>query len=481
MIKKLYNRLRSLKISTQLLLLLAAVGLSAVILYDFLWMHKWEVYGALSDISILRNDVMGPEGFLDTLVEEAPKYNLPDSEEDEEGIEAIRPFLALADKYTSLYLYDHDNGLYITGTVSEALINDPFYDAPFDLFYRLTNGEGERSYNGPIKFRNGYADVYVLFYHSARFVFLWFLFSFSCAVLYFIVVFLYFIRRKMKAVLRIKNEILRMSAGDLEHPLPQLGGDEIGILAHELDQLRLTLSSTIRREQESRLANQDLITAMSHDLRTPLTVLHGYLEVIKLGRNPDMQAEYLDRCLARTEDIQTLTDRMFEYALAYEENEDAQLEEITLPHILDALREHCEYLRLTGFETCLSCADDDTNTYLSSAVAGTDRYLSSADDGTDTYLADATMLARVFSNLVSNIIKYGNKKEPVIITGSTGPDGLHLSFSNAVRTEYSAQESNHIGLKSVSRMAELMHGDFRSTITDGRFLAELILRRAISN
>ena len=77
-------------------------------------------------------------------------------------------------------------------------------------------------------------------------------------------------------VASLKDEILRMAAGNLRDSVPEMGQDEIGIIAEELDNLRTALQDTLVREKESRRANQDLITAMSHDLRTPLTILNGY-------------------------------------------------------------------------------------------------------------------------------------------------------------------------------------------------------------
>ena len=94
-------------------------------------------------------------------------------------------------------------------------------------------------------------------------------------------------------VASLKDEILRMAAGNLRDSVPEMGQDEIGIIAEELDNLRTALQDTLVREKESRRANQDLITAMSHDLRTPLTILNGYLEVLRLNRNPEMHEEYL--------------------------------------------------------------------------------------------------------------------------------------------------------------------------------------------
>ena len=84
-----------------------------------------------------------------------------------------------------------------------------------------------------------------------------------------------------------------MSSGDLTTPVQSAGCDEIGILAIELDSLRSALRENFLHEQEVHKSNQELIAALSHDLRTPLTILKGYLEILNLNRNPDMQTEYI--------------------------------------------------------------------------------------------------------------------------------------------------------------------------------------------
>ena len=108
-----------------------------------------------------------------------------------------------------------------------------------------------------------------------------------------------FLRKKVQDIGILKDHILQMSGGDLNHPIASMGNDELGVLARELDQMRSTLYTNIQQEVESRRANQDLITAMSHDLRTPLTILHGYLDILALGRNPEQQSEYVRRCLQK--------------------------------------------------------------------------------------------------------------------------------------------------------------------------------------
>ena len=70
----------------------------------------------------------------------------------------------------------------------------------------------------------------------------------------------------MLDVYKRQQHILTMASGDLTTPVIPGSKDELGILARELDNLRITLHETITNEQESHQANQDLITAMSLSL-----------------------------------------------------------------------------------------------------------------------------------------------------------------------------------------------------------------------
>ena len=209
-----------------------------------------------------------------------------------------------------------------------------------------------------------------------------------------------------------------MASGDLTHQIPDFGGDEIGILGKELDGLRNSLNETILKEQESRRANQDLITALSHDLRTPLTVLTGYLEVLRLKRSPENEEEYLKRCLKKTEDIKELTDKMFEYALVSEEKETPDMTWISTDYIEQCLLENCDFIKLAGF----------TFRLLMPPAAG-------------VLESDNTMIKRIFNNLFSNILKYGNKEEAVknvqnmmnLLNGSMSAEIHHNIFKTELR------------------------------------------------
>lgn len=258
----------------------------------------------------------------------------------------------------------------------------------------------------------------------------------------------------MKQIFQIKNGILQMASGDLKTALPQYSKDEIGILAAELDKLRITLDDTLRQEQESRQANRDLITAMSHDLRTPLTILTGYLEVLKLKKSPDMQEEYLNRCLQKTKDIKEMTDRMFEYALIFEETETPSLEPLDFSFFHERLRESIEFIHLAGF----ACEEESP--------------LADFQD-TPYFTGDATMIKRIFNNLFSNILKYGDKSEPVQICLTSDTQELKIILKNKIKAEHSDIESNHIGLRSVEKMMSLLNGRILYSEKNHEFAVQL--------
>lgn len=448
MIKKMKTQAKGWKIHTQLMVLILLTGMASVLLFEVLWLNKWSIYEQVQELPGFR-DKSQDEEFWEKLRTEAAKYNLPSSEDDKDGIKKIQPFLKQGDKYTGIYIYSLKEGTYLAGRIPNIWKNAAF-STFFDMGYQLTGGEGEETYEFPMKFKNGYATVIVWFYHRVRFIYPYCIFALTVSLGLFFGVILFFIKKKMNMVASLKDEILRMAAGNLRDSVPEMGQDEIGIIAEELDNLRTALQDTIVREKESRRANQDLITAMSHDLRTPLTILNGYLEVLRLDRNPEMHEEYLNRCLQKTSDIREMTDRMFEYALVFEEGEEPKVKEIPIGFFRDCINEHGDFIRLTGFQTEI----EYTNVQRS-------------------IIGDKGMIKRIFSNLFSNILKYGDKAVPVQIQGCFTKTTYVLTMSNGIKQQNSGVESNHIGLLSVEKMMQQLGGGSAFSEENGVFSVRL--------
>lgn len=278
----------------------------------------------------------------------------------------------------------------------------------------------------------------------------------------------------MRSVILLKQTIQQMASGDLKSYVPKFYQDEIGILAHELDGLRTALSETLIREQESQKANQDLISALSHDLRTPLTILNGYLEVAKLNKIPEMQTEYLNRCLSKSDEIREITDRIFEYAYVYEETETPTLTPLPVRLLSQHLEENAGFLRLMGFTVNTDLQKGAFSPFLpSDSGCCLPNRIGQSDP---LYFAgDKTLIKRIFNNLFSNIIKYGSKKEPINIIGSADCRKISVVLENTVKPDFSGIESTRIGLKSVRKMLALMDGTLETTGSLETFTAILEL------
>ncbi|MBR6628987.1 MAG: argininosuccinate synthase, partial [Bacteroidaceae bacterium] len=93
-------------------------------------------------------------------------------------------------------------------------------------------------------------------------------------------------------------------------------------------------------EQQMRSANSELITAMSHDLRTPLTSLLAYLEIIERKKYVDEEQMYslIHKSIGQTMRIKNMADKLFEYFLAYAtEWEEAEMEFVDADMLLEQI------------------------------------------------------------------------------------------------------------------------------------------------
>ena len=99
----LSERIARTKIRTKLFLLILITGALCLTLFRFLWHRKWSVYYFLAENLPSETLLLPmPDGdFFGKLRKEALKYDIPDSEDDKEAVEAIQPLFSLADEYNS--------------------------------------------------------------------------------------------------------------------------------------------------------------------------------------------------------------------------------------------------------------------------------------------------------------------------------------------------------------------------------------------
>lgn len=343
------------------------------------------------------------------------------------------------DGYTSVYIYQGEEGMFqfgITPDVWDGPFIQPFWYS--DLGYYTGQDVHEE-----FEFKDTTATISIYSYHQAQIALPYLVASLGISLLFFLPVVMY-MRNRMRYVGKLKNEILIMADGELEHKVTAKGRDEIGILAKELDKMRSTLNENIKKEEEARKSNHELIRSISHDLRTPMTTMYGYLEILEhKSGTPEQQQEYLSRCIQKMEEIRSLSDKMFEYAFVYGTQEQEKQRELYLEELFEELEKNGQFLELKGYEVTYEL------------------------EGQGKVLGSHIYFQRIWNNLFSNVLKYG--EGPVLLKSHVERGNIRIEIVNKVKKERGQIESNKVGLKSVEEMVKLQKGSFFAVNDGERF------------
>lgn len=279
--------------------------------------------------------------------------------------------------------------------------------------------------------------------------------SAAVAVIVFFVLFLWGVTRRIAYVRRLESTVVAMGAGDLETPVEVQGDDELASLASQMDQMRVSFSEQIESEKRAKQANRDLVTTMSHDLRTPLTSLLLYVQILKDGKCSDeaQLKEYLEKIYGRSMQIKTLSDSLFHHFLVEDDEPDSENERGPLGLVMgDLLSEFSSSLEAAGFDVMLEGSLEDVERPV-----------------------DVSALSRVLDNLLSNLYKYAAHNSVVRILAYFGthcPEGgatdalvpanvAGLRITNEVDPAPEVSESTHIGLENVRELMSEMGGTYR--------------------
>lgn len=201
-------------------------------------------------------------------------------------------------------------------------------------------------------------------------------------------------RRKLTG---LRESIRSIARGNLEAKVPIEGQDELAQLAHDIDTTRIEL-------KEERAKRSRFLMSVSHDLKTPLTTIRGYLEAIDDGLAGDeaTMEQYLSVIRGKSELLESRILELIEFVRMETGEWRMQNEHFSLAEFLQ--------------RTSAIFAED--------AAIHSRTYRATIDLAPEvTVLGDATLLSRVFENLFHNALRYTNVGDSITLTVVGCSDG----------------------------------------------------------
>lgn len=208
----------------------------------------------------------------------------------------------------------------------------------------------------------------------------------AVGILSFVAIFLLLSRSMIRDMAAITQAVQQIADGNLQARIRLDTEDELGVLAANINRMAERLHQSIEEERRSERAKAELITNVSHDLRTPLTSITGYLGLIEQDRyrdEPELR-QYVSIAYDKSQRMRRLIDDLFEYTRT-SGGMKLHAAPIDLGELLGQLAAHMR---------------------LDAEAAGMELRLSIPPSRV-MVMADGDKLVRIFENLLTNALTYG--------------------------------------------------------------------------
>ncbi|GGG76698.1 HAMP domain-containing sensor histidine kinase [Paenibacillus radicis (ex Gao et al. 2016)] len=230
----------------------------------------------------------------------------------------------------------------------------------------------------------------------------------------FIICFLFFFflltRSVIRYLRRIADGLMSIAGGSLGHRVPDGRKDELGDVSRNINYMAEQLELTMAKEREAERSKMELITNVSHDLRTPLTSLIGYLNLLKQDeiQQADEQRRYIDNAYHKSEQLKRLIDELFEYTRLTGGSVELSLETIDLHKLMEQIVTEIEPL---AQEQSLTVRRLQPYRALPAEI-------------------DPDLFVRAVDNLLMNALKFASKPGEVAVGVWDHEDGIEIKIMN---------------------------------------------------
>jgi len=270
---------------------------------------------------------------------------------------------------------------------------------------------------------------------------------------------------------RLQQGARTIADGNLDHRIDtkNLYGD-FKEHAECLNRIGDGLSHSVDAQLRSERMKTELITNVSHDLKTPLTSIVNYVDLLKKEELTGTAAEYVDVLDRQSARLKKLTEDLVEASKASTGSLNVNVERVSVTEIIEqASAEYARRLGENGLQSIVRQPDEEVIVW-----------------------ADGKYVWRILDNLLSNVCKYAMPNTRVYLELRTEGDNAVLSVKNMSRESLNISaeelmerfvrgdssrntEGSGLGLSIAQSLAKLMGGEVRVTIDGDLFKAEVSL------
>lgn len=270
----------------------------------------------------------------------------------------------------------------------------------------------------------------------------------------------------------IKKGVSEVRNGNVGYKIPVLKCDDMKTLAGNINDIAIGLDESVAAKVKAERLKSELITNVSHDLKTPITSIISYTELLsKIEDLPEEAKDYVAVIAKKSDRLKRLTQDLFDISKVQSGNDDVVLEKLDVALLINqALGEHDNEIQSSGLPFCVE--------------APKELFIS----------ADGRKMSRVLSNLINNILKYAMKNTRVFITASEKDGMIEMEFKNIsaypltfnveeitqrfVRGDESrTAEGNGLGLAIAKSYTEICNGTFDIVVDGDMFKAILKFKK----
>ncbi|USG67885.1 HAMP domain-containing histidine kinase [Brevibacillus ruminantium] len=248
---------------------------------------------------------------------------------------------------------------------------------------------------------------YILTYLSLDLMFFGVIGDLIFMIVSFLFFFFLFTRPIVRYLRTLAEGLLTIAGGNLDYRLPASNEDELGEVAKSINFMAEQLQEKINRERQIENSKMELITSVSHDLRTPLTSIIGYLNLLKNDNLEDLDEHkrYINNAYNKSQQLKKLIDDLFEYTRLTSGAANLSFTKVDVNSLLEQIMNEFEPIALEKSLTVRTFLDQKP-------IYG---------------YVDTEKMVRAIDNLLMNALKFSVK--PGEITVRLSADEQHIYFA----------------------------------------------------